>query len=232
MDQNSFPGLTGNQLKLIALITMTIDHVGMMLLPQVRILRAIGRIAFPIFAYMIAEGCQHTRNRKKYLLSMVFFAAVCQVVYFIAMGSLSMCILVTFSLSIGLIYLADYAHAGGRFGSAGLWAALCGVFFLCYLAHDVLFPKTDFGIEYGLWGVLLPLFAHLGARKQKTLQYFTIGLAILALTWGGIQCFCLAALPFLALYNGKRGKYKMKYLFYIYYPLHLVLLQGLSLLLS
>ena len=46
-------GLTGNQLKLIALITMTLDHVGMMLLPQVRILRAIGRIAFPIFAYMI-----------------------------------------------------------------------------------------------------------------------------------------------------------------------------------
>ena len=64
MESTRFPGLTGNQLKLIALITMTIDHVGMMLLPQLRILRAIGRIAFPIFAYMIAEGCRHTRNRK------------------------------------------------------------------------------------------------------------------------------------------------------------------------
>ena len=100
-------GLTGNQLKLIALITMTIDHMGMMLFPRVKILRAIGRIAFPIFAYMIAEGCRHTRNRRKYLLSMVSLAAVCQVVYFFAMGSLSMSVLVTFSLSIGLIYLLD-----------------------------------------------------------------------------------------------------------------------------
>ena len=230
MNQTSFPGLTGNQLKLIALITMTIDHVGMMLLPQMRILRAIGRIAFPIFAYMIAEGCQYTRNRKKYLLSMVSLAAICQVVYYFAMGSLSMCVLVTFSLSIGLIYLADYAHAGGRFGKEALSAALCAVFFLCYMAHDVLFPKTDFGIEYGFLGVLLPVFAHIGARKQKQLLYFTAGLALLDLTWGGIQWFSIAAIPFIALYNGKRGKHKMKYLFYIYYPLHLVVLQGLTLL--
>lgn len=230
MNRISFPGLTGNQLKLIALITMTIDHVGMLLLPRVRILRAIGRIAFPIFAYMIAEGCQHTRNRRKYLLSMVSLAAICQVVYFFAMGSLSMCVLVTFSLSIGLIHLTDYAHAGGRFGTVGLYAALCGIFFLCYLAHDVLFPQTDFGIEYGLWGVLLPVFAHFGARKQKKLQYFTAGLALLCLTWGGIQWFSMAAIPLIALYNGKRGKWKMKYLFYIYYPLHLVVLQGLSML--
>ena len=223
-------GLTGNQLKLIALITMTLDHVGMMLLPQMRILRAIGRIAFPIFAYMIAEGCHHTRNRQKYLLSMVFFAAVCQVVYFIAMGSLSMCILVTFSLSIGLIYLADYAHAGGRYGKAALYGAVFGVFFLCYLAHDVLFPQTDFGIEYGLFGVLLPVFAHLGERKQKKFQYFTAGLALMNLTWGGIQWWSMAAIPLIALYNGKRGKRKMKYLFYFYYPLHLVVLQGLTML--
>ena len=49
-------GLTGNQLKLIALITMTIDHIGYILLPQYRILRIIGRLAFPIYAYMIAVG--------------------------------------------------------------------------------------------------------------------------------------------------------------------------------
>ena len=228
MNRISFPGLTGNQLKLIALITMTLDHVGMLLLPRVRILRAIGRMAFPIFAYMIAEGCQHTRSRKKYLLSMASFAAVCQVVYFFAMGSLFMCILVTFSLSIGMIYLMDYAHAGGRFGKPLLVAAFFGLFFVCYMAHDVLFPKTDFGIEYGFLGVLLPVFAHWGARKQKKLQYFAIGLTLLNLTWGGIQWFSMAAIPFLALYNGKRGKHKMKYLFYIYYPLHLVVLQGLS----
>jgi len=230
MESTRFPGLTGNQLKLIALITMTIDHVGMMLFPGVKIMRAIGRIAFPIFAYMIAEGCQYTRNRRKYLLLMVSLAAVCQVVYFFAMDSLYMSVLVTFSLSIGLIYLADYANNGGRFGTVGLYAALCGVFFLCYLAHDVLFPKTDFGIEYGLWGVLLPVFAYWGAKKQKKLQYFTAGLALLDLTWGGIQWFSMAAVPLIALYNGKRGKRKLKYLFYIYYPAHLVVIHFLSLL--
>ena len=230
MEHTSFSGLTGNQLKLIALITMTIDHVGMMLLPRVRILRAIGRIAFPIFAYMIAEGCRHTRNRRKYLLSMAAVATVCQVVYFFAMGSLSMCVLVTFSLSIGLIYLADHAGNGGRFGTVGLYAAVCGIFFLCYLAHDVLFPKTDFGIEYGLWGVLLPAFAYFGAQKQKTLLYFTAGLVLLNLGFGGIQWFSMAAIPFIALYNGQRGKRKMKYLFYIYYPAHLVVIYFLSLL--
>ncbi len=224
------PGLTGNQLKLIALITMTIDHMGMMLFPKIKILRIIGRIAFPIFAYMIAEGCRYTRNRKKYLLSMVWLAAACQLVYFFAMDSLYMSVLVTFSLSIGLIYLTDYAQAGGRFGKAALFLAGCVLFFLCYLAHDVLFPGTDFGIEYGLWGVLLPVFAYLGERKQKTLPCFTAGLALLDLTWGGIQWFSMAAIPLIALYNGKRGKRKRKYLFYIYYPAHLVIIHFLSLL--
>lgn len=230
MKSSRFPGFTGNQLKLIALITMTIDHVGMMLFPRARVLRAIGRIAFPIFSYMIAEGCQYTRNRKKYLLSMISLAAVCQLVYFFAMGSLSMSVLVTFSLSIGLIYLLDRYDPRQRGSQLGFFLGLSGVFFLCYMAHDVLFPKTDFGIEYGLWGVLLPVFTYWGGKKQKKLQYFTAGLALLALTWGGIQLFSLAAVPLLALYNGKRGKHKMKNLFYIYYPAHLVVIHFLSLL--
>ena len=60
-------GLSGNQLKLIALITMTIDHVGAYLLPQFTILRIIGRLSMPIYAFLIAEGCRHTHDRRKYL---------------------------------------------------------------------------------------------------------------------------------------------------------------------
>lgn len=55
-------GLSGNQLKLIALATMTLDHVGAYLLPQVLFLRILGRLSLPIYAYMIAEGCRHTRS--------------------------------------------------------------------------------------------------------------------------------------------------------------------------
>ena len=72
-----FAGFTGNELKLIALVSMTCDHVGLQLLPNVLFLRILGRLAFPIFAYMIAEGCRYTRSRKKYLLRMVSLAAVC-----------------------------------------------------------------------------------------------------------------------------------------------------------
>ena len=72
--------LNNNQLKILALVTMTADHVGLQLLPQYDILRVIGRLAFPIFAYMIAEGCRYTRDRKRYLLTLALMAAVYQIV--------------------------------------------------------------------------------------------------------------------------------------------------------
>lgn len=79
-------GLTGNQLKLIAMAAMTLDHIGVYLLPQALILRIIGRLALPIYAYMIAEGCRYTRSRKQYLLRIAGLAAVCQAVYFSPWG--------------------------------------------------------------------------------------------------------------------------------------------------
>ena len=57
--------LTGNALKILAALFMTIDHIGVMLFPRVLVLRIIGRLALPIFAFMIAEGCKYTRNKKK-----------------------------------------------------------------------------------------------------------------------------------------------------------------------
>ena len=59
--------ISGNQLKIIALVAMTWDHMGKQLFPQIGWLQIVGRLAFPIFAYMIAEGCAYTKNRKKYL---------------------------------------------------------------------------------------------------------------------------------------------------------------------
>ena len=101
--------LSGNQLKLIAMITMTIDHVGMVIFPGVMILRIIGRLAFPIYAFMIAEGCRYTRNRRRYFLTMAGVGAGCQVVYYIVDSSLYQCVLVTFSLSLLIIFALDNA---------------------------------------------------------------------------------------------------------------------------
>lgn len=216
--------LTSNQLKLLAMLTMTLDHIGVQLYPGVLWLRIIGRLAFPIYAYMIAEGCAHTRNRRKYLLQMAGLALLCQLVYFFAMGSLFQCILVTFTLSILLIYACDT-------GSRPLTAlALLGVA-LVTVALPRLLPGTDFAIDYGFFGVLVPVAAYLGETRREKLL-FTAG-ALVALAWsvGGIQWYSLAALLPLALYGGQRGKRRMKWLFYLYYPLHLAAIYGISLLL-
>lgn len=215
--------LTSNQLKLLAMITMTVDHIGVQLFPGVLWLRIVGRLAFPIYAYMIAEGCAHTRNRKKYLLQMAGLALLCQLVYFFAMGSLFQCILVTFTLSILTIFAIE---------SPVIWhapAALLAVLFFTELL-PLLLPHTDYAVDYGLWGVLLPIAVYLGKTRKQKLALTAIALALLALDLGGIQWYSLLALLPLALYNGQRGKWKLKWLFYLYYPLHLAAIYGISLL--
>lgn len=219
-------GLTGNQLKILAMIFMTVDHVGMILFPQHRILRILGRLAMPIYAYMIAEGCRHTRDRKKYLLRLLGMGLLCQVVYFVAMGSLYQCILITFTLSVSLIWIYDQVEQEKSSGNWGrLFAGLAAVFFLCTVLPDLL-PNTDYGIDYGLMGVLLPLLIY-GAGTRGLL----LGLALVSLNIGGIQWFSFGAVPLLLLYNGQRGKARIGKLFYWYYPLHLVAIYGISLLL-
>lgn len=223
-------GLTGNQLKIIAMAAMTCDHVGLQLLPQFAFLRVIGRLALPVYAYMIAEGCRYTRNRKSYLLRILALALVCQSVYFVAMDSLYQCILVTFSLSVCLIYAIDNARKRrdvlSVFLALGTLLAVC---FVCLLMPKLL-PQTDFAVDYGLWGVLLPVLVYSGNTRQQKALWLTAGLLLLAVTYRGIQWWALAAVPLLMLYSGQRGKYHIGTLFYIYYPLHLVVIYGISLL--
>lgn len=216
--------LNGNQLKIIALITMTIDHIGMYLFPHILLLRIIGRLSMPIFAYMIAEGCRYTKNRTKYLLLTAGVGFVCQIVYYVAMRSLYQCILITFSLSILMIYGLD--HALTRKTPLAFFVAvldLSAVFFLCAVLPRLL-PNTDYSISYGLYGVLLPVFAFMGKNKWQSLALFSVGLVLMNIDLGWIQWYSLLTLPLLALYNGKRGKHKLKYLFYIFYPSHLAAL--------
>ncbi len=222
-------GLTGNQLKILALVAMTCDHVGLQLLPQYPILRIIGRLAFPIFAYMIGEGARYTRNRWKYLGMMAAVALLCQVVYFVAMGSLYMCVLVTFSLSVVLIYVTDrYLKTRKPLDLVLSVLTFCGILFLCLVLPDLL-PETDFYVDYSIWGVLLPVFVYYcKGRYQKLLSSCAV-LVILALQYGGVQWVGLFAIIPLMLYNGNRGKWRMKYLFYVYYPAHLAVIYLISL---
>lgn len=215
-------GLTNNQLKLIAMLTMTIDHIGYILFPRVVWLRLVGRLAFPIFAYMIAEGCSHTRSLKRYLGSMVAMAAVSQVVSFVVMGSLMQCIMVTFSLSIGLIILAKWAKEKPSVFRWGLFAV--GVV-TCFGISELL-PRVvkGFTIDYNFIGIILPVCIYLVRGKLAKLGVSLVCLGILAAdAWWG-QWFSLLSIPLLALYNGQRGEWRIKWLFYFYYPAHLALL--------
>ena len=103
--------LSSSALKLMACVFMLIDHVGVRLFPGVLLLRIIGRLAFPIFAFMIAEGCKYTRNKLRYFLQLFGLALGCQIVYFIADGSMYLSVLFTFSLSVLTIFTLQYCKA-------------------------------------------------------------------------------------------------------------------------
>ena len=216
--------LSSNTLKIIAAISMLIDHIGYIFFPNVVIFRIIGRLAFPIFAYMIAEGCRYTKNKLRYFLTIFILALVCQCAYFYSGGDMYLNVLVTFSLSIGLIFSLQQSLKSIR---QGLYIKAM----LFPLSVMLIYIFTlYFEIDYGFWGIMLPLFASVIVPKDEhsrtlNVALFTVGLFILSVSLGGIQYYSLYASVLLLLYSGARGKYKMKYFFYIFYPLHLIVLE-------
>ena len=223
-------GLTGNQMKLLALVLMTIDHTGAILYPGVLWLRIIGRLAYPIFAYMVAEGCTHTHSLPRYFFTMATMATVCQVAVYLVTGSMYQYILVTFSLTIGLVYLLKQARDTENLLWWILSAAGIGVVWFLTEYLPVKLRDTDFSIDYSFWGVMLPVMVWLGKTKSQKMLLAAAGLVLIAGDPGNIQILSLCALPLLMLYNGQRGKWKMKYFFYLYFPTHIVLLEILAVL--
>ena len=219
---------TGNALKILAAVCMVLDHVGIMFFPQQQILRLLGRLAFPIYAYMIAEGCRYTRSRKRYWGFLFALAMVCQVVYFLFDGTWYFSILVTFSLSIPTIFALDYGKTRKDFPG---WLPFLGAVAALWVLNKNLV------IDYGFWGCMAPVFASLPVNTRFDtpvirIGCFGLGLLALAMSIGPIQYAALLALPVLLCYNGRRGKWKMKYFFYIFYPAHLVILQGIAFLMA
>lgn len=227
VQENKFSILNANHLKLIAAFTMLLDHAGILLFPGVTVFRVLGRLAYPIFAYMIAEGCRYTRNKPRYFLLVFGLGTACQLVYYFFSGDTYLNILLTFSCSILLIYALQAAYETGK----PLWSILfCAGFLLAFGLTQVL------AIDYGFWGIMTPVLASLFPEKAKTgskLPVFMLaaGLLFLGAQSGGIQHCALLAVPLLLLYSGKRGKANLKYFFYIFYPVHLAVLQGIAMLL-
>ncbi len=238
-------------IKIIAAVSMLADHAGMILFPDATWLRIIGRLALPLYALCIAEGFRHTRNRLKYFLRIFGLGAICQAVYFLVLKEMYLGILITFSLSIMLLFFLDalicacggkenpiskalqkiFKKAPGK-GLSVTVSALCLT--LAFCAVIVLNHFVE--IDYALSGILFPVLVYLGGSTRLG-KFFGASAATVLLacnlegsatprTWA-----LLAILP-LALYNGEPGKYKLKYFFYIFYPAHLVILYGIDILLA
>ena len=234
--------LSGNILKWIAAIFMVVDHVGVILFPELKTLRILGRLSFPIFAFMIAEGCRYTRNKLRYFLSIFGVGAVCQLVLFLYNGSLEMNVLLTFSLSVLLVFsFARFKEQILRQNTPVFYPFAYFLLFLGVLVGVVLLDSR-FDLDYGAVGCLVPLFAsllHPPKGKEGTalhrldrpfIHALTAGIGVLLLAFddGGLQYFGLLALPLLLLYSGKRGKARMKYFFYVFYPVHLLVIWGIK----
>lgn len=222
-------GLTNNQLKIIAMVSMLFDHIGKELLPQYPVLQIIGRLAFPIFAYMIAEGCFYTRNRLRYFLTIALMGIGCQTVFFVAEKSLYQNIFITFALSVALIFAIDFFRVKKEKRSGILLFSVISAVVLIAVLFPVFFRKQGFFIDYSIVGVLLPVTVFFTRDKLSRLGTTTAMLVILSWYFGGIQWFSLLSVPLLAFYNQKRGKYNIKPLFYIFYPTHLVVIYLISL---
>lgn len=233
-------GLSANVLKIIAAAAMAADHAGILLFPGVRWLRIVGRLAMPVFAWFIAEGMTHTRSPLRYFLRVFILAVVCQIPYFIFEKDLYLSILFTFTFSILIMWIVrawrerEPGLAPRR--RALFAAALVGA----TAAVAVLTVFVD--VDYGFFGVILPVSAFVFRDRRAKLAAFSAVLAAMSAVFFFSQAtgnflydivrhpqpFSLLALPLIALYSGERGRVRMKYFFYIIYPAHMGILWLLS----
>lgn len=203
------------QLKCIAIVSMALDHTGAVLYPSQIWLRCLGRIAFPIFCFLIVEGFFHTHDVRRYMGRLGVFALISEIPYDLAFRGVPL----------------EYAHQNVFF------TLLIGIGMMILLERNREWPVKAVILLLAMWlAVLIRSDYNFRGILLIFVFYIFHESRWLAVTAGGFWNFLyqgviqkygvLSVLP-LALYNGERGR-KMKYFFYIFYPAHLLLLYGIS----
>lgn len=209
-----FDGFT---LKMIAIISMLIDHIGYIFFPDLLYFRAIGRIAFPIFCFLIVEGFYHTSSHINYLTRLCIFAVISEIPFDLAFfGSVidlqHQNVFITLALGLASLFCLEEMNTHRIYVIAliAIWAA-------AYIVQ----------CDYGLGGVLL-----IGAfYLTREMPFIRLVLCTLILySFGRYELFGLIAMIPVTFYNGKRGA-NVKMLFYWFYPLHLLVLHFINVLL-
>ena len=226
--------LNAGQIKLIAIIAMTIDHLtwaffpGLQAVWYVFALHIIGRLTAPIMWFFIAEGCHYTRDIRKYALRLFIFAFISHFAY---------------NFAFGIPFLPF--STGSIFNQTGVMWSLAWAVVLIAVNREERIPQwvkilsfpviclLTFPSDWSCIAVMCPffLYQHRGDFKKQaidiivwTLVYATVYFIFLDKLYAVLQLFTFLTIPILAQYNGERGK-KLKgtkWLFYIYYPAHLV----------
>ncbi len=167
-------------LKLLALVTMLVDHIGYMYFPDVMFFRIIGRLAFPIFAYQIALGYSRTADLKKYVLRLSLFALISQLPYSffnpdIKFNPLRFNVLFTFITAIGLLCVYDLGilKIKNFIKDKSYTHLLNGIFLLALAVIIIIVPEVisffikGFNLEYGLLALALVLLFHVFQEKTE-----------------------------------------------------------------
>ena len=223
-------GITGNTLKIIAVMAMAIDHIGAVVVTYFMTVpgeyqelwgklywpfRNIGRIAFPIFCFLLVEGFLHTRSQKRYLYRMLLFAVLSELPFNLAFrGS----ILapenqnVFWELTLGIVLMMLLHGIEQRRWNGILLKVSLMILVVIFTAA----AAEEFHFDYGNHGILTIALLYY-FRNYRGLRLMAGALSFL---WSFKAMF--AFLP-IAFYNGKRGGGR-KYAFYIFYPAHLLIL--------
>jgi hypothetical protein len=217
-------------LKLIAIITMLIDHTAAVLVPSNTmlnlIMRCIGRLSFPIFVFLLVEGFHHTKDVKKYLLRMGAFALVSEIPFDLAFYGKVLEFNhqnIFFTLFLGLLCMYLMSIVEKKFNKNFLIMNLLNAFLTLIIGFIAFFMRTD----YDYRGIILIVAFYL-FRESKLLRGLSL-LFVSGYLLGYINIFATASIIPIAFYNGQKGK-SIKYAFYIFYPAHLLILAAINML--
>ncbi|MBO6158830.1 MAG: hypothetical protein J6P72_06170 [Firmicutes bacterium] len=217
-----FQILNGTHLKLIAMISMLIDHAGDVFFPEMTWLRFIGRLAMPLFAFCVSEGYRFTRDKKKYLLRLGIFALLSEIPFDLAFTGKPewghQNIMLTFFLAVLSLLLYDKTMAASK-PENRLFRRILATIPVLVFSGIAVFLNAD----YTLFGVLTVFLFYVFFDKPHYLRVLAGGGFISLMRTKGYYVGTFLCLIPLLLYNGKKGR-GLKWLFYLFYPGHLLIL--------
>ena len=201
-------------LKLIAIISMFIDHIGHLLYPEIKVLRIIGRIAFPIFCYQLAMGAHYTRDINKYIKRVLIFGLISQIPYTLFLtgfGKTSSIILranIMFTFTISLLIIKRIKDRNYTLIPLWLLIGILG------------------SIDYGIYGILMVLaFYFFNENIYMCISVTSILTLLNGLLYSKTQIWAIIPILLIPIISKIKLNVKLpKYFFYIFYPLHLLLI--------